>query len=268
MVRRRKRKSNTVSILAAMAVFTTAAVLIGAIVHYTLKARSVEQIASDLCPESGETSRLVVLLDTSDGLAAITRKEVLERLTELPSETPVGGRLEISTLLTTSDSRNILFSGCNIGNAASVDATIANPRLAQKRWEEGYSRPLENLFANLPDIEADSSPIMAGIQNIALKYLVQKKASKVPTHIIVISDMIEHTSKYSQYRGSLSYRRYQKSQAHEHFETNLKNAKISIWLVVRETSRLDDRKHMEFWARWIEENNGHLGSIIKLQGSN
>ncbi|MBL4746185.1 MAG: hypothetical protein JKY08_07430 [Flavobacteriaceae bacterium] len=233
-----------------------------------LKSQDTTSLNEDLCPTDGEISRVLVLFDTSDGLGLVTSLDIKKRLIELSNNVEIHSRFEFSTLNPSYPIRNVLFNACNAPKGEEVDSTIENPKLAQKKWEEGFFEPLNKLFLNLPETQANQSPIMAGIQDIALNYLGTSDSSSVRTEIIIISDMIEHTDSYSQYHGNLSFNRYVDSKGYKKFATNLNGADVYIWLVIRENSTINTLKHMNFWTEWIRDNRGQLKKVNKLQGVN
>jgi hypothetical protein len=120
--------------------------------------------------------------------------------------------------------------------------------------------------------KANSSPIMAAIQDIAIEQFSSAATQNVRKTLYVISDMIEYTREYSQYprAGDLSFQRYKQSPAYLRFRTDLHGATVIIRYVTRQSNGqplVDGTKHIEFWKDWIEDNRGTFGGAKRLQGA-
>jgi hypothetical protein len=216
-----------------------------------------------LCPvDGGAQSETVVLLDTSDQWPEITREEVRKRLEKLAADVPYYGLLELRLLDPDTPGGRIMFSKCNPGNGINESEITANPTLMRKKWKEQFLTPLQGaLDRTLLQSETNASPILSTAQRIAVDRFVDDR----PGHLVLISDMIEHTPDYSQYKGDLSYEHYKQSVAYKKQHTNLRGADVTILYVQR--LRIDSGKHIEFWRDWVKDNNGSAKEFEKLQGA-
>lgn len=215
-----------------------------------------------LCPVDGERSVTVVLLDTSDTWPEITRAEVRKRLDNIAADVPDYGLLELRLLDPSKPGGRVMFSKCNPGDGSNLSEIIANPRMAHKTWMEQFNAPLQDaLDKTMITHETDSSPILSTIQRIA----VDRFDDNRPGHLVVISDMVEHTPDYSQYKGDLSYDYYKQTAAYKKQHTNLEGAAVTIFYVQR--LRMNSGKHIQFWTDWIADNDGTLAQAVKLQGA-
>ena len=74
------------------------------------------------------------------------------------------------TLTETEGELNRTFSRCNPGSGKNVDEWTSNPGIAQKRREEGFQKPLDEIAKRLDEgVAGKQSPIMARIQKINLE---------------------------------------------------------------------------------------------------
>jgi hypothetical protein len=261
--RRRRAESETgIWLLGIAAVCMTVLAVTGLIYLKTTTAKPALDKQS-LCPvDGGAQSTTVVLLDTSDQWPEITREEVHKRLENLAAQVPYYGLLELRLLAPSLAGGRIMFSKCNPGDGVNESEITANPRLMRKKWKEQFLSPLQQaLNETLAQSETDSSPILSTAQRIA----VDRFDADRPGHLVLISDMIEHTPDYSQYRGDLSYERYKQSVAYKKQHTDLKGANVTIFYIQR--LRMDSGEHIRFWADWIADNNGRLDEAVKLQGA-
>src|SRR6202142_3859936 len=226
-----------------------------------------------LCPVNGPQGITAVLVGTSDDLPETTRREVLGQLDDMITTLPPFYRLDIRVLDITGVRSRSLFSKCNPGDGAGLSEWTDNPRIARLRWIEDFRKPAaEAVKSSIAAAKANSSPIMAAIQDIAIDQFSSATSQSARKTLYIISDMIEFTKDYSQYprAGDLSFARYKQSPAYLKFRTDLHGATVIIRYVTRQTSGqavLDGTKHMEFWKAWVEENRGVFGGVKRLQGA-
>jgi hypothetical protein len=229
--------------------------------------------AQTLCPITGPQGITVVLVDTSDDLPETTRREVLGMLEDMIASLPPFFKLDIRVLDIAGVRSRSLFSKCNPGDGAGLSEWTDNPRIARMRWIENYRKPAADAVKNsIASAKANSSPIMAAIQDIAIDQFSSGASQNAKKSLVVISDMIEYTKDYSQYprAGDLSFLRYKQSPAYLKFRTDLHDATVNILYVNRQPKGqpiVDGGAHMQFWKEWIVDNKGKFGSAKWLQGA-
>jgi hypothetical protein len=229
--------------------------------------------AQTLCPITGPQGITVVLVDTSDDLPETTRREVLGMLEDMIASLPPFFKLDIRVLDIAGVRSRSLFSKCNPGDGAGLSEWTDNPRIARMRWIENFRKPAADAVKNsIASAKANSSPIMAAIQDISIDQFASAASQNAKKTLFVISDMIEYTRDYSQYprAGDLSFQRYKQSPAYLKFRTDLHGATINILYVNRQPKGqplIDGVAHMKFWREWIEDNKGLFGSAKWLQGA-
>jgi hypothetical protein len=220
-----------------------------------------------LCPVTGPAGIIVVLVDTSDDLSETTKKEVAVLLDDLVSSLPDYYKLDIRVIDIPASRSQSLFSKCNPGDGAGLSEWTDNPRIARLRWLESFKKPASDAIRNsLAPAKASSSPIMGAIQDIAIDQFSSAQSAGAKKRLVVISDMLEHTALYSQYKNpDLSYKRYKDSAAYLKFRTDLRGANVEIDYVNRSVA-LDTVRHISFWREWIVDNGGVFDKARRLQG--
>jgi hypothetical protein len=251
----------------ALAVLALGTLAAGAYVYATA-ARPPALDASSLCPLDGPRSITVVLLDSTDDIQDIAKREVKSALLDMAETLPAYGLLEMRLLDANSQGGKSIFARCNPGDGSGLSEYTANPRLAKKRWMEGFRQPLEAaLDAGFHPAPGKTSPIMETVQRIAVDRFTGRAADDVPKSLVLVSDMLEHEGDYSQYSGDLSYSRYKASRAYRKVQTDLHGAEVTIYYIQRTTARpINSVEHIRFWAEWIRDNKGRLKQANKLQG--
>ncbi len=223
-------------------------------------------LADDFCPLTGPSEQVLVLVDATDAISPITQTELLNHLSDLAGSVRKGGRFELRILEPGTDRTRTLFSSCNPGDGSDLDHWTGNPEAAQRRWRDSFDGPLREAMAQaLIAAGADTSPIMAGIQQIAVDRLGTEQLRSIPAQLVVVSDMLENTAYFSMYQSGADLAAFAASDAARRFRTNLAGATTEIWLIQRET-RVSSRAVAEFWAGWIAQNGGAFGRALQLQG--
>lgn len=221
-----------------------------------------------LCPVDGPRSISVVLLDSTDEIPGIAKRELRTLLVDMAETLPTYELLDIRLLDPMVPGGRSIFAKCNPGDGSGLSEYTANPQLAKKRWMESFRAPLdEALEKGFSPLPGKTSPIMETIQRIAVDRFTGRVAEGVPKALILISDMLEHEADYSQYSGDLSFARYKASRAYRKFRTDLYGAQVTIHYIQRQTARpINSVDHIRFWAEWIRDNNGRFKEATKLQG--
>lgn len=229
-------------------------------------ARNPERDPDTLCPRTGPTEQVLVLVDVTDPIGSITQQDVLNQLNAIADGLAKGGRFELRVLEPGNGRTRTIFDACNPGDGSDLDHWTGNPEAAKRRWEERFDGPLQEAMDSALDAgAADTSPIMAGIQRIAVDRLGTNDAKAIPNKLIVISDMLENTAAFSMYRSGPDYTAYKASKAPSEYGTDLTGAGVETWLLRRDTEFASSAV-AEFWAAWVQDNKGHFIRALQLQG--
>ncbi len=154
---------------------------------------------------------------------------------------------------------------CNPGTGADLDPLIANPERARKRWADRFAGPVTDVLDTaMTGTEQNASPILAAIQQIAAELVSSDRQKAIPTHIVVVSDMLEHTDHYSHFHDGLDFASFQQ-KAGARYLTDLAGADIEFWMVQRDRPDIDPTALAQFWLLWAEASNGK-GRVTRLMG--
>ena len=255
-------------VLGATLMVLAFALLAAGVYVYATAARAPTLDHASLCPTDGPGSVTVVLLDSTDDIPDIAKHEIRTTLLDMAEALPTYGLLDVRLLDPGVPGGRGIFSRCNPGDGSGLSEYTANPRLAKKRWLEGFRQPLEEaLGVGFRPAPGKTSPIMETVQRIAVDRFSGRAAEYIAKSLILVSDMLEHEPEYSQYQGDLSYGRYKASRAYRRLQTDLHGAEVTIYYVQRLTGRpISSADHIRFWAEWVRDNNGRLKQASKLQG--
>lgn len=272
MARRSRRKSNGAGAAMGGIVLICLAVLgmtaLAAFYYYAPRSRIVDK--ASLCPVDGADGISVVVVDATDDLPEVAKRQALQILDDLITGLPVYHKLDIRVLDIPNMRSRSLFAKCNPGDGSGLSEWTSNPRAARMRWIENFRKPArEAVEHSLASAKAESSPIMAALQDVAIDQFSSAAAEKAKKTLIVISDMLEFTGYYSQYprAGDLSYERFRRSPAYIKFRTDLHGAEVRVEYVQRASVPSQfELAHNQFWQQWTYDNGGSKFRARRLQG--
>jgi hypothetical protein len=269
--RRHRRSGGGTAATAGIAILAIViAALLGGLGYF--KWQASQHVALDpktYCPVTGPGSATAVLLDLTDAISATTLQDLKNRFQDLVPTIPEGGLLAIYGLTEHPGELIRLFDACNPGDGSNVDPITSNPKLARQRWEEGYHRPFDRFMSDLGTHgPAARSPIMAGIQQIKLTLFDSQQARNIDKRLVVVSDMIEHTDVYSQYKSGFGYDAFERSRARDMFRTSLKDVPVTVLFIPRLKLASDPADRADFWAKWFQVSGAADVKIVRLEGVN
>lgn len=228
--------------------------------------RNPERDAETMCPKVGPKEQVLVLVDVTDPIGPITQTDIINQLNGMADHLSTGGLFEIRTLRAGEGRTETIFSLCNPGDGSDLDHWTGNPEAARKRWATRFDGPLKAAMDKALRAEsADTSPIMAAIQQVAVDRLGSSHSRTIPNRLVVISDLLENTAAFSMYKAGPDFEAYRQSKAVGQFSTDLRGASVEVWLLRRDNN-LPTSAVAEFWARWVEDNGGVFSRALQLQG--
>lgn len=220
-----------------------------------------------LCPEDGPRAITIVLIDASDALPSLARTQLVTFLQDVVNGLPPYALFELRVLDPATEGGQIIFAKCNPGNGSNLSQITANPAYVRKRWNEGFRQPLQAaLDSGSAPAAAKSSPIMETIQQIAVQRFDGAKVANLPKHLILISDMIQNSKTYSQYKQPSTFAAYKNSPASKALWTNLHSADVTIRYILRDTIKINTGQHLEFWLNWFLSSGAKTVDSEKMQG--
>ena len=252
----------------ALAVLALGVLAAGAYV-YTTAARPPTLDRASLCPVDGPRSVTVVLLDSTDDIPDDRQARDQDRAGGHGGDAAhprIAGDQAARSARCRAAGRS--SARCNPGDGTGLSEYTANPRLARKRWLDGFREPLEAaLESGLHPSPGKTSPIMETIQRIAVERFTgraakrfRNRSSSSPT-CCSTGRIIRNTAATSRID------RFKASRAYKKVQTDLHGAEVMIYYIQRQTGKpINSTDHIQFWAEWIRDNNGRLKQASKLQG--
>lgn len=200
------------------------------------------------------SAHTIVILDKTDKLNSNQQHAILNYINREKDRLDTFEKFSMFTMSDSSYANpSPIFSKCSPGNGKEANQLYQNPRKIQFKFDQLFSKPLKE---NMNDIFSNDigtkSPIMEMVRDLSLRddfgNTVQKRT------LIIISDMMQNTSNYSQYGDSLDYKGFSQQPYANELTTDLGSVDVKILYLHRDHLRkVQGKRHLSFWERYLEE---------------
>lgn len=232
---------------------------------YVSKVREADELNPvTFCPKDGATSVTSVLVDRTDGINEI-QAEALEALFMTWIEkVPEHGAFRVYEV-SSGGLQKPIVDVCNPGDVENVNVFTGNERLTRKRYEEKFRGPIQLMLDNMrSDEEAKSSPIMEGVQSIAVQDFGAGRAKDERT-LIIVSDLMQHTPEFSLYKAPPDIQQFRKSVQGQKIESDLSGVRTTVYLL-HSSSAKQTGQVVQFWLDWLMFQRADLQGQLKVPG--
>ena len=222
-----------------------------------------------LCPAGGPAGVAAVLVDTTDALSPVQRVDILNKLRGLREELPRGWLVAIYPVKPTPEQPpRPSMSLCNPGRGEGLSQLTSNPALVEKRWREAFDTPLQDLLGSLiVDGQEKSSPIMETIQSVAVAEFGDPDKKPLPKRLVLVSDMLQYSQKFSQYNGARTFADFAKSDVYRSLKSDLRDVDVEILYISRPNQeRRQNADHIEFWTDFFTDDGATVSRIVRVFG--
>ena len=258
----RKQKRQRVGALVAFATMTAA---VAAVLYVAGPWRADDYDAKTFCPKDGQYPRTALLIDATDSLGDFQSKALRDLADDLRGKLVqyewVGVFVLNEDNITVPKAEIAL---CNPGSEKDANPLYQNPREIRRKFERQFASPLRRAIDDLTKApRQERSPIIEMIRAVALDSDFDSSQKR---RLIIVSDMLQHTDAYSQYRGGADYEKWRQSQhAAEFADLSLAGAKVEIWYVKRPLlSGAQTRRHVRFWEEFFAAAGAELDAVKRL----
>lgn len=229
-----------------------------------------EDLDDQLCPKKGGPTReVIVLVDTSDPLSDKHRAELRRLLREMINPAASGRH---TSLAVKKGERVTLYQLESSGIPAKPVVQLCHPGgspedngrlegltrgtvIKQWHWQH-FVRVIETMFPDEERAAQPISPILETIAVITARHASSRRAEKggKPTHLIVISDLLQNTEILSHYR------QYPKpGEISRELRTDLSRVEVSLFRLERHKyEQFQTPAHFYWWTDWIENMEGKV----------
>jgi hypothetical protein len=229
--------------------------------------RDLEPDVKTLCPASGPKGHVVLLVDRTDPLNFTQKQAFLAYLAEFGRGKVGAGEL-LSVFVLGEDVASTarpIFEMCNPGRGENKNIWTSNPERIRRQFDEKFLKPMAALADRLQAATpARDSPIMEMLQLVAINGF---RAGNVmgPRRLFVVSDMLQNTPAFSQYRGDADFDTFRKTLLFPKVKTDLGGVEVELAYLLNAPER-QTRRHAKFWEDYFREMGARLVSVRILEG--
>ena len=235
-------------------------VAFGGIITSALALKEASYDPQTLCQDE-IPAHTIIVLDKTDAFSANQQRFIWTYINREKDKLRAFEKLSIFKLTdNTSVNPEPIFSKCNPGRGKNANSLYQNPRKIQIRFDSFFSKPLkENMKNLLSDNTGSQSPIFEMIKELSFR----DDFSDDVQHrtLIIISDMMHHTSEYSHYRNSTRYKCFSRKTYAYEVATNLNSVNVKIIYLLRDKLRnTQGEDHMLFWGKYFQD----MGATVSM----
>lgn len=257
----RQKKKKALGVLLLIAAVVIAGGLMFA--YLSMKARTIELDALTLCPKVGPHGYFAVVVDATDSFLPAQAKYIEKYFDELRGSIPTYS--QVSVYVTSDFARGEISPRlviCNPGDGSGVSSLTGNPEKLKKRWQQAFGGPVtQAIEESISAPPGEQSPILEIIQSVTLSAFPLEAGQGVRQSLVVVSDMLEHSSLMSHYQSPPDFDRLRNSGSIAHLKPNLSGVEVTIIYVSRPGfERSQTRSHAAFWEAYFR----HYGAAIKM----
>ena len=241
--------------------------LIGVVAFYQVGTR-VPETDDRLCPKAtGPIGATVLLLDTSDPLTPKHRAE-LERLAgQIASENvgrigiAPGEILAVYEMTQDPGAPTQLIEVCrplkNPKDRTWRDDIHQGRRFAERDWER-FEDALADAFPEHESEPQPTSPLLETIAVLAARHVPGKRGNdQFKVHLVVFSDLLQHTSRLSHY-GPYPDAKVMRHSSRD-LLTDLTGVRVSLFRLERpKYANWQSDRHYYWWTELVQEQGGQI----------
>ena len=235
-----------------------------------------QPLDANLCPRDTPVPRTtVLLLDTSDPLSAKHEEELERIVQELQSPNAAFEGFSVGTgeALVVYEMKEDLrqlepqLVVCNPGKHPNKwgwqQELTQGKQIALRKWRR-FNDAVKPLFDRGHQDPLARSPIIETLGVILPRHSPSKRrnesVNKKPTHIIIFSDLLQHSEALSHYRSYPSAEQVRKTEGLRSIQTNLSGVDVSLFRLERPhpDGRLQSAEHFYWWTELIEDFGGRI----------
>ena len=207
-----------------------------------------------LCPkDSGPVAGIAILFDVSDPLKPIEHKRLRsffeQRINDAEQNTLIAvgavGAVDAET-----KAQEDIFPRCKPMEGKHANELYQNRKKIEERYQNEFLKLFKDKLNEMMHHEpANTSPIMESLQALLVSTPGFVDAT-YPRHVIIVSDLIQHSEVFSFYRGD-TWAQFINSKDAQRLAGRLKDAEVEICRIPRPKADVDMKQVDNFWSRYF-----------------
>jgi hypothetical protein len=223
------------------------------------------------CPEdpAAITAVNVILVDATEKLNQVQREDIRQAFTGLLRNAGPGEQFILYDIVSRKKLQLVpRLVSCTLPDSGSPLETLVGGRdvFAQQRSSEMEERFQDTLDAILDTEGEEDSPIMERIQAAAVVNFKNSPAGST-RRLFIVSDMMQHSTEFSQYRGAVDADRFFKSGFFRKTAVPLDGVDVEIFYIAGAggVRRLDS--HLAFWKNYFNRLHARSFRTVTIDGA-
>lgn len=262
---KKNKKKNTNHLpLIGISIF---ALLFGTLIYqfFQLK-QGMIQLDGDNCRVDGLFPRdTVVLLDSTEALSESQQVDIKNRAEKLVRDSLLHERFTIYALQDNPDRFKPTLTLCNPGDGQEKSELI-KAKKELRMYKKEFEGPLIKSFSDMSSIvSSESSPIMEMLKFVGLRTFA--RSDSPDKRLILVSDMVEHTDSYSQYRNkNLDFESLSNTPYFREMRPRLDEVYIDLLYIERASlAEIQGSDHVtKFWQPFVRRSGGQINNVTYI----
>lgn len=201
-----------------------------------------------LCHEDGAGTRLAILLDLTDPLSQTQANQLDSMLDIIVDDAPIGAAVGVGVVSADPGRWGAQFFRCKPASGADANELYENPLLIGERFATEFEQPLnDTIVAMMGAGSENASPIMESMQALLSEMPPAKQ-----THVVIVSDLLQHSDTLSFYRGE-GWEAFEAKGGPDRLARSLSGADLTLIRVPRPgVGAAVGAAADPFWARYFD----------------
>jgi hypothetical protein len=208
----------------------------------------------------------VILIDATEAVSEAQFEDLSNQLKLIVSDSTIYERFTIYFLRDEPDRFQPKLTVCDPGTGENLSSATNNLRKLKKTWKESFEAPLKNSIDGLDEVSpSTSSPIMEMIKYVGLRTFA--RSNSPDKRLILVSDMVEHTDSYSQYRNrNFNFDSLAKAPYFREMRPRLNEVTIKLLYIERPSlSEIQGNDHVtKFWQPFVRRSGGQINDVTYI----
>ncbi len=233
----------------------------GALAHY-LKGEVLHD-GETLCPSDQSVPHTVLLVDRTDPFTDLHTRLFESAVERGSAALRRGERLSIFLIeARTSTPPAPILSLCKPDDGSDANWLYQNSTLLRSAFEKQFAQPLTALVDRLHEpAQAPASPILETIRAVSL--LPSFREAQARRKLIVVSDLLENTARYSHYTTTPDYQSFRRSPYGASLLPSLHGVEVElVYLPNQRAQKRQGRAHLAFWQSYLTEAGARAVEVV------
>jgi len=240
----------------------TCVVIICALVFSAMILKREASDPETLCPDIVD-AHTIILLDKTDSFTQNQQRFIPNYVSKEKNRLKTFEKFSIFTLTeNTETDPDPVFSKCNPGTGKNANKLYQNPRKIQIHFDSSFLKPLtDNMGQMLLNNTGSQTPILEMIRELSNRDDFDDSIPK--RTLVIVSDLMHHTSQFSQYKNKSSYAYFSKKPYAYQIASNLNGVEVKIVYLLRDKlAYTQGKKHLAFWKDYFID-TGAVVTMVK-----